>query len=97
MLALPTARRRRYRPGQRHLRKPTWSEKNPEGRRRAFDYDDLVKRDKASLDLFWLKDKSLEDSEDLPKPDILADDIGDDLEAALEQFQAIAAKLKAKT
>jgi type I restriction enzyme M protein len=76
------------------LRKPTWSESNPEGRWRAFEYDDLLKRDKVSLDTFWLKDRSLEDAEDLPKPDVLAEEIADDLEAALEQFSAIAKKLK---
>jgi type I restriction enzyme M protein len=52
-----------------------------------------VKRDKVNLDIFWLKDKSLEDSEDLPRPAMLAEEIADDLEAALEQFSAIAAKL----
>jgi type I restriction enzyme M protein len=55
-----------------------------------------LKRDKVSLDTFWLRDKSLEDSEDLPKPGVLAEEIADDLEAALEQFQAVAAKLKVK-
>jgi type I restriction enzyme M protein len=47
-----------------------------------------------NLDIFWLRDQSLEDSDDLPKPDVLAEEIADDLEAALEQFTAIAAKLK---
>jgi type I restriction enzyme M protein len=56
----------------------------------------VAERDKASLDIFWLKDKSLEDSDDLPKPDVLADEIADDLETALEQFQAIAGKLKGR-
>jgi type I restriction enzyme M protein len=83
-----------YRPGKRHLRKPTWSEKNPDGRWRAYDYDELSKRDKASLDIFWLRDQTLEDSDDLPKPDVLANEIADDLEAALEQFTVIAGKLK---
>ena len=64
-----------------------------EGRWRSFDYEDLMKRDKVNLDIFWLKDKSLEDAEDLPKPDMLAEEIADDLEAALEQFSAIAEKL----
>lgn len=84
-----------YRPGKRHLRKPTWdAEKNEEGRWRAFDYDELMKRDKVNLDIFWLRDKSLEDSDDLPEPDVLAQEIADDLQAALEQFTAIAEKLK---
>lgn len=86
-----------YKPGERHKRKATWdAEKNPDGRWRSFDYDDLLKRDKVSLDTFWLRDQSLEDSDDLPKPDVLAGEIADDLEAALEQFTAIASKLKAK-
>jgi type I restriction enzyme M protein len=84
-----------YRPGKRHLRKPTWdAEKNPEGRWRSFDYEELVKRDKVNLDILWLKDKSLEDSNDLPAPDVLAQEIADDLQTALEQFQAIAEKVK---
>jgi type I restriction enzyme M protein len=56
---------------------------------------DLVKRDKVNLDIFWLKDKSLEDSDDLPLPDVLAQEIADDLQTALEQFTAIAEKVKA--
>jgi type I restriction enzyme M protein len=83
-----------YRPQKRHQRKPTWSESDPEGRWRAFDYEELLKRDKVNLDIFWLKDKSLEESDDLPDPDVLAQEIADDLETALEQFQPIAGKLK---
>ena len=83
-----------YRPGDRHHRKPTWSEANPDGRWRAFDYEELVKRDKVNLDIFWLKDRGLEDSDDLPEPDVLAREIADDPQAALDQFQAIAAALK---
>ena len=56
---------------------------------RAFTYDELMQRDKVSLDIFWLKDESLEDSENLPMPDILARDIADNLESALEQFNSI--------
>ena len=76
-----------------HKRKPTWSEDNPEGRWRCYDYEELLKRDKLSLDLFWIKDKSLTDTDSLPAPDILAAEIADDLEAALEQFSKIAARL----
>ena len=68
-------------------------EKNTDGRWRAFEYEELINRDKASLDLFWLKDESLEDSENLPNPDILAQEIVEDLEAALEQFRQIAEDL----
>ena len=61
---------------------------------RCFTYDEIVKRDKMNLDIFWLKDKSLEDSENLPEPDVLAQEIADDLQTALEQFSAIAAELR---
>jgi type I restriction enzyme M protein len=49
----------------------------------------LIQRDKASLDIFWLKDDSLEDSENLPEPEVLAAEIVENLEAALEQFKSI--------
>jgi type I restriction enzyme M protein len=83
-----------FNPENRRRRKATWSEKNLDGRWRSYEYDELVKRDKASLDLFWLRDKSLEDIEDLPEPDVLAQEIADDLQTALEQFAAIANELK---
>lgn len=51
-------------------------------------------RDKLNPDIFWLRDKILEDSENLPEPDVLAHEIADDLQTALEQFAAIAAELK---
>jgi type I restriction enzyme M protein len=65
------------------------------GRWRAYDYEELVGRDKANLDIFWIKDESLEESENLPTPDVLAQDIVEDLEAALEQFREIAMDLGA--
>jgi len=64
------------------------------GRWRSFSYNEIVKRDKLNLDIFWHKDKSLEDSDNLPEPDVLAQEITDDLQTALEQFTAIAAELK---
>ena len=83
-----------FNPANRHKRKETWSKENPEGRWRCFDYEEIAKRDKLNLDIFWLKDKSLEDSDDLPEPDILAQEIADDLQTALDQFTAIAEELK---
>jgi len=83
-----------YAPGLRRDRAETWSEENSEGRWRSFGYDEIAKRDKLNLDIFWLKDKSLEDSEDLPEPDVIAREIVDDLQTALEQFAAIAAQLE---
>jgi type I restriction enzyme M protein len=89
-----------FKPESRHTRKPTWAETEgkggigPEGRWRAFEYDELMKRDKANLDIFWLKDKSLANGDDLPEPDVLAQEIADDLQTALDQFQSIAEGLK---
>jgi type I restriction enzyme M protein len=67
-----------------------------DGRWRAYDYEELVGRDKANLDIFWIKDESLEESENLPTPDVLAQDIVEDLESALEQFREIAGDLNQK-
>jgi type I restriction enzyme M protein len=76
-----------YNPKDRHKRKET-------ERFTVFTYDELVKRDKASLDIFWLKDESLEDSANLPAPDVIAAEIVEDLQAALDEFALIAADLK---
>ena len=58
-----------------------------------FTYDELMQRDKASLDIFWLRDESLEDVENLPPPEVIAAEIVEDLEAALAEFAAIAESL----
>ncbi len=83
-----------FKPGKIHKRKATWSEENSEGRWRGFDYDELVKRDKLNLDIFWLKDKSLEESEDLPEPEVLAQEIADDLRSALGQIEDVLGDLE---
>ena len=75
-----------YNPDNRHERTET-------ERFHAFTYDELIARDKASLDIFWLKDDSLEDSANLPDPDVLAKDIVENLEGALELFNSIEAGL----
>ena len=62
---------------------------------KRFAYDDLVARDKASLDIFWLRDESLEDTDNLPAPGVIAAEIVEDLEAALEEFRALAESLEA--
>lgn len=85
----------RYKPGELNKRKATWSENSPEGRWRAFTYEELIERDKCSLDLFWLKDDSLLDAENLPDPDVIAQEIADDLRSALEQITGILADLDA--
>lgn len=56
---------------------------------RVFTYDELLQRDKVNMDIFWLKDESLEDSENLPEPEIIAKEIAENLESALEQFSSI--------
>ncbi|MAT94981.1 MAG: DNA methyltransferase [Halioglobus sp.] len=83
-----------YNPQNRNKRKATWhQDKNPDGRWRSFSYKDLVARDKTSLDVFWLKDKSLTDLDNLPEPDELAEEIIENLEAGLESFRAVLAEL----
>ena len=82
-----------YNPENRHDRKPTWSEDNPDGRWRSYNYDELMARDKVNLDIFWLRDESLEDSANLPDPDVLAREIVVELEAALAQFAGIVDEL----
>ncbi|HWI81746.1 class I SAM-dependent DNA methyltransferase [Ramlibacter sp.] len=84
-----------YNPANRNKRKATWSEDKPDGRWRGYSYDELVARDKASLDIFWLKDDSLTDSDNLPAPEVIAQEIVEDLQAALEQFKLIAGDLGA--
>jgi type I restriction enzyme M protein len=76
-----------YNPKNRHQR--TESE-----RFKSFPYEELLKRDKVNLDIFWLKDDALEESANLPPPGIIAQEITIDLEAALDQFAAIAGDLK---
>jgi type I restriction enzyme M protein len=76
----------RYNPDNRNDRKET-------ERFRPFTYDELVARDKTSLDIFWLRDESVEDTENLPPPAVIAAEIVEDLEAALEQFVAVASSL----
>jgi type I restriction enzyme M protein len=83
-----------YKAGERHKRKATWSEASPEGRWRVYGYEEIVARDKVSLDLSWLRDESLEDSANLPDPDLLAQEIADDLSAALLQIQDILGDLQ---
>ncbi len=79
-----------YNPQNRHKRKEIWhADTNPEGRWRKFTYDEIIKRDKTSLDIIWLKDKSLANLDSLPDPDILADEIIENIEAGLESFKAI--------
>lgn len=83
-----------FRPGARDQRQATWSEASPTGRWRASSYEEIVARDKANLDLFWLRDESLEDSASLPEPHVLAEEIADDLRSALEQIESVLGDLQ---
>jgi type I restriction enzyme M protein len=76
-----------YNSQNRHDRKPT-------ERFKPFDYKELAQRDKANLDISWLKDESLEDTENLPAPEVLAAEIAENLESALEQFNSIREELE---
>jgi type I restriction enzyme M protein len=78
-----------YNPDNRHLRTETWSVTNPEGRWRKFTYDEIIARDKTNLDIFWIKDKSLTDLDNLPDPDELASDIINNLEESITCFKKV--------
>ena len=78
-----------YNTKNRHERKPT-------DRFKPFTYAELMQRDKANLDIFWLRDESLEDTDNLPAPDVIARDIIENLQAALEQFNSITEELNNK-
>jgi len=78
-----------YNPKNRHSRKET-------ERFKAFTYDELIQRDKANLDIFWLKDESLEDTDNLPEPDVIASEIVENLESALALFGNIEEELETK-
>ena len=78
-----------YKPGKVAKRKET-------DRFKEFTYDEIVARDKANLDILWLKDESLEDTENLPAPAILAAEIVESLETALEEFRGVEDALRAE-
>ena len=84
-------------PANRNDREETWSEENPVGRWRKFSYDEIIARDKTNLDIFWLKDKSLADLDNLPDPDILANEIIENLEAGLDSFREVMETLNGKS
>ena len=84
-----------FRADNRFERTPTWSPSNDAnaGRWRSFTCEELLARDKVNLDIFWLRDESLEDSANLPNPNALAAEIVEDLRSALAQFEAIEEEL----
>lgn len=61
----------------------------PDGRWRKFSYDEIIARDKTNLDISWLKDDSLEDTENLQPPAVIASEIVELLTAALEEFKSV--------
>jgi type I restriction enzyme M protein len=79
-----------YNPKNRHKRKES-------ERFKPFTYDELLQRDKVNLDIFWLRDESLEDTDNLPEPEILAMEIVENLEAALDQFRGVVESLEEGT
>ena len=86
-----------YNPDNRHKRKELFNaETNPEGRWRKFSYAEIIARDKTSLDISWIKDKSLADLDNLPDPDVLAGEIIENLEAGLESFKEIMLTINGK-
>ena len=85
-----------YHPENRFDRTKTWhKENNPDGRWRKYNYKEIIARDKTSLDIFWLKDKSLADLDNLPDPDVLAEEIIENMEAGLNSFKEVLSALNA--
>jgi len=83
-----------YNPANSHQRKESWhSDKSPDGRWRKFTFAELAARAKNSLDLFWLKDDSLADLDNLPEPADLAEEIIDNIEAGLANYRTVVAAL----
>ena len=78
-----------YNPSNRHQRKET-------ERFKCFTYDEIIKRDKTNLDIFWIKDESLDDLDKLPSPNVIANELVEDLESALEQLKEISEDLGEK-
>lgn len=78
-----------YYPQNRYKRTETWYDKNPDGRWRRFTYNEIIAKDKTNLDIFWLKDKSPTDLDNLPDPDILANEIIENIESGLNSFREI--------
>ena len=78
-----------YKSGNRSAR-----QEDPEAGWKKFTYDEIVARDKTNLDIFWLRDESLTDLENLPEPDVLAEEIIESLEAALEGFRSVVTELE---
>ncbi len=63
---------------------------------RKFTYEDIIARDKTSLDIFWIRDESLADLDNLPDPDVLAEEIIENLEAGVESFKQIMKSINGK-
>lgn len=78
-----------YNPKDIKKRKETWTEENPNGRWKMYQLEEIMARDKTNMDIFWLKDDSLIDLDNLPEPDILLTEIIDNIESALESFKTI--------
>jgi type I restriction enzyme M protein len=83
-----------YNSDNRSKRKETWSKDNPEGRWKKYPYADILAKDKTSLDIFWLRNDNILDLENLPDPAVLAQEIIDNVDAALESFRGAALKME---
>jgi type I restriction enzyme M protein len=84
-----------YKPANRNKRQETFNaENNLDGRWRKFTYEEIINRDKTSLDISWIKDQSLADLDNLPNPDVLAEEIIENLEAGLGSFKAILSEIQ---
>lgn len=79
--------------GEKFFYRLLFTGKPVDGRFRCYDVQEILERDKTSLDIFWIKDKSLADLDNLPEPDVLASDIIENLQSALESFQELQSQI----
>jgi len=86
-----------YKSSDRNKTAETWSIENPKGRFKKYSYQDIISRDKANLDIFWLRDDNYVNLESLPEPEILAQEIIDSLEGLLTNFREIVNILNSKS
>jgi type I restriction enzyme M protein len=84
-----------YNPENRHKHKETWhADNNPGGSWRKFSYKEITDRDQYSLDILSLKDAHMTDLDNLPAPEVIAEEIFEIIQVALASFREVANELK---
>jgi len=82
-----------YNAQNKELLEERWSEENLSGRFRKYSYNEILERDKTNFDIFWLKDDNYVDLDNLSEPEILTQEIIDNMESALNSFREVVKSL----